>query len=147
MVTRQGEIASPFASELIFQFTPSYLYEWDEPRRGDLPAGGPAVDEALLEPLLQGSAAGRWLDPQAVGRVESRLRRRSLAPRTADEMAELLRELGDLTPSELFGPMEAQLELLERQGRAIPIMLGGTRGAETVDPGRGARSLSPGLRA
>ena len=54
VVTRQGEIASPFASELIFQFTPTYLYEWDEPRRADLRAAGPAVDEDLLDSLLQG---------------------------------------------------------------------------------------------
>ena len=35
VVGRRGEIPSPFASELIFRFTPQYLYEWDEPRRGD----------------------------------------------------------------------------------------------------------------
>ena len=119
VVTREGEIASPFASELIFQFTPTYLYQWDEPRRGDLRPGGPAVDEDLLDALLQGSGAGRLLDPQAVGRVESRLRRRGHAPRTAEEMAETLRALGDLAPSDLFGAMEHFLKELEAQGRAV----------------------------
>jgi ATP-dependent Lhr-like helicase len=128
VVLRQGEIASPFASELIFQFTPTYLYEWDEPRRGDLRPGGPVVDEDLLDALLRssGSMAGRLLDPQAVGRVDGRLRRRTHAPRTAEEMAETLRALGDLAPSDLFGPMEIFLRELFAQGRAIEIELAGT---------------------
>ncbi|MGZ6074630.1 MAG: DEAD/DEAH box helicase [Isosphaeraceae bacterium] len=67
IVTRQGEIASPFVSELIFQFTPSYLYQWDEPRRGDLRPGGPAVDEDLLDALLLAPGGARLLDPQALG--------------------------------------------------------------------------------
>jgi ATP-dependent helicase Lhr and Lhr-like helicase len=131
IVTRQGEIASPFASELIFQFTPSYLYQWDEPRRGDLRPGGPAVDEDLLDALLEAPRGARLLDPQAVGRVESRLRRRGLAPRTAEEMAETLRTLGDLSSSELFGPSERLLEKLRQDGRAVQIDL-----PETAEPVR-----------
>ena len=68
LVTRQAEIASPFASELIFQFTPTFLYEWDEPRRGELRPGGPAVDEDLLDALLQApdaEAAARAPGPLA----------------------------------------------------------------------------------
>jgi ATP-dependent Lhr-like helicase len=126
VVTRQGQIASPFASDLIFQFTPAYLYQWDEPRRGELRPGGPAVDEDLLDALLEAPQAGRLLDPQAIGRVESRLRRRERAPRTAEEMAETLRSLGDLSPSELFGPMERLLEELRVEGRALLIELPGT---------------------
>ena len=126
IVTRQGEIASPFASELIFQFTPSYLYEWDEPRRGDLRPGGPAVDEDLLDALLLAPGGARLLDPQALGRVEGRLRRRGLAPRTAEEMAETLRALGDLSTTELFGPVERLLEELRADGRAVRIDLPGT---------------------
>ena len=126
VVTRQGEIASPFASELIFLFTPTYLYEWDEPRRTDLRPPGTVVDEDLLESLLQGPDTNRLLDPQAVGRVEGRLRLRGLAPRTAEEMAETLRALGDLSQSELFGPMEKLLFELETQGRVCRIMLDGT---------------------
>jgi ATP-dependent Lhr-like helicase len=126
VVTRQGEIASPFASELIFQFTPTYLYEWDEPRRADLRAPGAVVDEDLLDSLLRGPDPNRLLDPQAVGRVEGRLRRRGLAPRTAEEMAETLRSLGDLSPSELFGAMEKLLVELEGDHRARRITLPGT---------------------
>jgi ATP-dependent Lhr-like helicase len=118
VVTRRGEIASPFASELIFQFTLTYLYEWDEPRRRDVPRGASAgVDHGLLSHLL---------DPRAIGRVEGRLRGQGRPPRTIDEMAETLRHLGDLTADELTGPMLGFLKELEAQGRALLIDLPGT---------------------
>ncbi len=126
IVYRQGEIASPFASELIFKFTPSYLYEWDEPRRADLRPGSPAVDLELLDAVLEAPGWTRLLDPQAVERVEGRLRRRGLAPRTIEEMAETLRALGDLTSSELFGSVERMLMELREQGRVVRIDLPGT---------------------
>jgi ATP-dependent Lhr-like helicase len=126
VVARQGEIASPFASELIFRFTAAYLYEWDEPRRSDRPAAGAAVDEAILDPLLDPEAHARWLDPSAIGRVEDRLRGAGLPPRSAEEMAETLRRLGDLAPTELTGPMLGFLEELHSQRRATTIELVGT---------------------
>ena len=126
VVARQGEIASPFASDLIFRFTAAYLYEWDEPRRADRPAAGAVVDEELLDPLLDPQAHARWLaDPAAVGRERGSPPR--LRPgRSADEMAETLRRLGDLAPSELAGPMLGFLEELRSQGRAATIELAGT---------------------
>ena len=126
VVARPGETASPFSSALIFQFTAAYLYEWDEPRRSDRQPAGAAVDEALLDPLLDPRAHALWLDPSAVGRVEHRLRGAGLPPRSADEMAETLRRLGDLAPGELAGPMLGFLEELRAQGRAVTIELAGT---------------------
>ena len=126
VVGRRGETPSPFAADLIFRFTSQYMYQWDEPRRGDRPADGPAVDEDLLDPLLDPSSYAHWLDPGAIGRVEGRLRGAGHPPRTADEMAETLRRLGDLAPGELSGPMLAFLADLEAQGRAVAIELPGT---------------------
>ncbi len=126
VVTRAGEVASPFASELIFNFTSAYLYEWDEPRRADRQPAGAVVDLDLLDPLLDPATHALWLDPGAVGRVEDRLRGVGRPPRSADEMAETLRHLGDLTPSELAGPMLGFLEELRAQGRAGTIELAGT---------------------
>jgi len=126
VVTRQGEIPSPFVSELIFRFEHHYLYQWDEPARHDRPAGRSAVDAELLDPLLDPSTAALWLDPAAIGRVENRLRGAGRPPRTAEEMADTLRLFGDLAPSELAGPMQAFLNELALQGRACTLTLPGT---------------------
>jgi ATP-dependent Lhr-like helicase len=126
IVERWGEIPSPFASGLIFKFSLKFLYEWDEPVRGDVARTGAGVDESLLDPLLDPSLNARWLDPDAIGRVEGRLRGVGHPPRSSDEMAEWLRRLGDLSTSEIFGPMRAFLADLQAQGRASMIMLSGT---------------------
>ena len=127
VVRRAGEIPSPFTSELIFQFTAAHLYEWDDPKRNDRRPAASVVDEDLLEPLLRSGRLDDWLLPDAIGRVENRLRRLGRPPRTADEMAEHLRLLGDLTSSELSGPMEAFLAELRESGRVLSIELSGTR--------------------
>ncbi|WP_406696862.1 DEAD/DEAH box helicase [Singulisphaera sp. Ch08] len=126
IVTRRGEIASPFAADLIFRFTSQFLYQWDEPRRADRQAGRAAVDEGLLDPLLDPASQAHWLDPNAIGQVDSRLREVGRPPRTVDEMAETLLRLGDLAPGELSGPMLGFLVELHAQGRAAEIELPGT---------------------
>ena len=125
VATHRGEISSPFTSELVFRFTMKYMYEWDEPVRPARESTGPIVDDSELDPLLDPSSRRLWLDPDAVGRVESRLRSAGRPPRSVDEMAERLREVGDLTPSELAGPMLGFAEALRAQGRAAIIRLEG----------------------
>ena len=124
--TRRGEIPSPFTSALIFEFTAAHLYELDQPKRSDLQPAGSLASDVMLEPLLRGGAAQDWLDPQAVARVENRLRNHGMSPRSVEEMAERLRLLGDMTPSEVGGPMAAFLAELEQTGRAVRIELAGT---------------------
>ena len=126
VVRRQGEIPSPFTSELIFLFTAAHLYEWDDPKRSDRRPVGSVVDEDLLEPLLRGGPVDDWLAPEAVGRVENRLRHVGRPPRTVDEAAERLRLLGDLTRSEVGGGMDQFLTALRSAGRALTIELAGT---------------------
>ena len=116
VVTREGEVPSPFASDLIFKFTQSFLYQWDEPVKDSGPRSNP-VDAALLDSLLE---------PTAIGRVEARIRGFGHPPRTLDEMAEALRSLGDLTPAELHGPMLGFVETMAETGRALRIDLPGT---------------------
>jgi len=82
VVTRDGEVASPFAADLVFRFTQSFLYQWDEPARDPTRSGDP-----VATPLLDG-----LLEPSAIGRVEARLRGVGHPPRTVDEMAETLRQ-------------------------------------------------------
>ena len=121
VVTRDGQVASPFAADLVFRFTQSFLYQWDEPARDPARTGEPTTI-ALLDGLL---------DPAAIGRVEARLRGVGHPPRTLDEMAEALRQLGDLTPAELTGPMGGFLQDLTASGRALTITL-----VRTDDPDR-----------
>ncbi|WP_422926865.1 DEAD/DEAH box helicase [Singulisphaera sp. PoT] len=139
VVARRSEIASPFVSDLVFRFTQEYIYQWDEPKRTDRRPVAGAIDDALLSPLLEENTRSLWLDPDAIARVENRLRGSGKPPRTVEEMAEMLRRLGDLTPSELAGPMLGFLNELEGQGRAVAIELPGTAeptrwiGAEEAD--------------
>jgi ATP-dependent Lhr-like helicase len=126
VVQRSGEIPSPFTSELIFLFTAAHLYEWDEPKRSDRQDTGSVVDLDLLGPLLRGGPIDGWLAPEALGRVENRLRQIGRPPRTLDEAAERLRLLGDLTILEAGGPMAAFLADLQAGRRAVSIELAGT---------------------
>ncbi len=118
VVRREGEIPSPFTSELIFFFTAAHLYQWDEPVRNDRSPGGSTIDEVLLASLLQNGDLRERILPQAIGRVENRLRNQGRQPRTADEMAEHLRVVGDLSPAEISGGMPTLLEELRNAGRA-----------------------------
>jgi len=126
VVTRRGETPSPFVSDLIFRFELHFMYQWDEPKRDDVRSPRAAIDADLLDPLLDPATASLWLDPSAVGRVESRLRGVGHPPRSAEEMAETLRRLGDLAPSELTGPMHLFVTELERDGRCRALTLPGT---------------------
>ena len=119
--TRRAETPSPFASALLFGFTAAQMYNYDdvEPERGR----GAALDQQLLQQLVSPEKQEHLLDPRAVHQVEKRLRGLGMPPRTATEMAEWLRRLGDLTPAELEGPMAAFLEELRAEGRALLIEL------------------------
>lgn len=116
VVARDGEAASPFAADLVFRFTQSFLYQWDEPPRDPGKSGDPSAT-----PLLDG-----LLEPAAIGRVEARLRGLGHPPRTPDELAETLRRIGDLAPSELHGPMAGFMADLQRVGRVVTVELAGT---------------------
>ena len=93
-------------------FTAAQMYEWDEPKRSDRKPAGSVVDDRLLEPLLRGGPLGHWLDPRrsAGSRTACGPGR---PPRSADEMAEQLRLLGDLTASKYAGRWRHFLAELE----------------------------------
>ncbi len=85
----------------------------------------------MLEQLVSPRNQQHLLDPRAVGQVERRLRGLGQPPRSIAEMAEWLRRIGDLTDSELEGPMAEFLTALQADGRAVRLDLPGV-----VDPGR-----------
>jgi ATP-dependent Lhr-like helicase len=117
------ESPSPFAQDLLFAFTMAHMYDYDASEAE--PGGAPALDSALLDQLL-GAGKEPLIHPQAVMHVESRLRGVGKPPRSATEMAEWLRRLGDLTIDELHGPMAGFLAELERDGRAFQLELAGS---------------------
>ena len=88
--TRRGEIPSPFTSELIFEFTAAHLYEWDEPKRGDLPPAG----SICQRPDARAAAARRALRP--IGSI----RRRSAGWRTGCGITDCRREPSRRWPSD-----------------------------------------------
>ena len=120
VVKRRAEAPSPFAAGLLFSFTAAFMYDYDQvDPRGE----SAALDRQLLDQLL--APERHRLDPRAVFQVERRLRGLGRPPRTAEEMAEWLRRLGDLAPSELEGPMAGFLAELESAGRACRVTLPG----------------------
>ena len=116
IATRRAETPSPFASGLLFSFTAAYMYQYDRTEAEG--AGAGTLDRRLLEQLVAPERQAHLLDPRAIHQVERRLRGLGQPPRSATEAAEWLRRLGDLSPSELEGPMAAFLQELETDGRA-----------------------------
>ena len=143
---RAGEVPSPFTSELIFQFTAAHLYEWDDPKRSDRRPSASVVDEDLLAPLLRGDA------DSTTGFHPRRLAGSKIAcdvwagPRErSTRWPSTLRLLGDLTASELSGPMEAFLAELAEAGRALVDRAARYPGTVSLDLGRRAIALRCGV--
>ncbi|MCK4590503.1 MAG: hypothetical protein KAT86_02015 [Candidatus Latescibacteria bacterium] len=129
IAVREGPRPSPFTSSLLFDFTATYLYEWDEPKAGARIA--PAVDQELLKELLQPEAVAGLLDDDAVKQMESRLqgKREGYKARTDTELVELLRRIGDLTREEieerLVGDTSETLSRLSTEHRLLQIFIPG----------------------
>jgi len=121
VLTRRLETPSPFAAGLLFAFNAGFMYQYDgvEPE----PARSTGLHQELLDQIVAPGQYAHLLDPRAVLQVERRLRGLGQPPRTATEMAEWLRRLGDLAPSDLEGPMAAFLGELEADGRAKRLSL------------------------
>ncbi len=129
IVSRRAETPSPFAGSLRFAYAAAFMYQYDgvEPGPSDSQA---TLDRQLLEQLINPDRPGPLVDRRAVDQVEHRLRGLGRPPRSPTELAEWLRRLGDLSPSDLQGPMAAFLEKLEGDGRAKRLALPGCREPE-----------------
>jgi ATP-dependent Lhr-like helicase len=117
------ETPTPFAASLLFSFTMAYMYQYDDVEPGSRDAV--PLNRELLDHLVGGSGDRLALDARAVQQVDRRLRGTGRPPRTAAEMAEWLRRVGDVSPSELEGPMGTQLAELEGDGRVQRLTLPG----------------------
>jgi ATP-dependent Lhr-like helicase len=123
VLTRRLETPSPFAATLLFAFNMGYQYQYDGVEGG--PGESAPLDRQLLDQLIAPGRHQDLIDARAVHQVERRLRGLGQPPRSAAEMAEWLRRLGDLTPADLEGPMAAFLAELEGDGRARRVDLPG----------------------
>ncbi|WP_410588566.1 DEAD/DEAH box helicase [Amycolatopsis sp. lyj-23] len=141
--------ASPFARSLLFGYIGMFLYETDAPL-AERRAAALSLDSALLAELLGTEAIRELLDPEAVAEVERSLQR--LEPerhaRSAEDAADLLRFLGDLTVEEAAerGIQAGWLTELESARRAIRVRIGGSeRFLAIEDAGRVRDALGTAL--
>ena len=122
---------SPFAQSLLFNWIAAYMYEGDAPL-AERRAAALALDRDLLNDLLGTEELRELLDLGAIADVELNLQ--CLADgrkaRSADELHDVLRKLGDLSSEELdarseTGDAAVFLQELLQHKRAISVGVGG----------------------
>jgi ATP-dependent Lhr-like helicase len=122
--------ASPFAQSLLFNWIAAYMYEGDAPL-AERRAAALSLDRDLLRDLLGAEELRELLDPGVLADVELELQcvadgRRA---RSADELHDVFRKVGDLAAAEVDlrsdGSAGEWLDDLTRTRRVIEIQLGG----------------------
>ncbi|MFV0461111.1 MAG: DEAD/DEAH box helicase [Actinomycetales bacterium] len=147
MVEVETDQPSPFARSLLFGYVAQFLYEGDSPL-AERRAAALALDPQLLAELLgtdQVTRLADLLDPDVVHGVHAELQRTSSdrQARSLDEVADLARILGPLTPDEIAArcrepeQVPAWLDRLISSRRLIDVRIGGQRMlAAAEDAGR-----------
>ena len=142
MVGVDTQHASPFAQSLLFRWIAVFMYENDAPL-AERRAAALALDRDLLRELLGSEDLRELLDERAIDDLELELQ--SLAEtrraRSADDLHDLLRRLGDLTREELRVRATEDptrwIDALVRERRVIPVRVAGEdRLAAVEDAGR-----------
>lgn len=128
------EAASPFARSLVFDYVAAFLYEGDAPL-AERKAQALTLDRNLLRELIGGGELRDLLDPEVLDEVEAELQQ--LAPerraRSADELHDLLRRVGDLSRDELAAratlevptELDGALRTLMASRRIAPVRIAG----------------------
>ncbi len=125
--------ASAFASSLLFDYVAAYMYDGDTPL-AERRAQALTLDRDLLRELLGQEELRELLDPDALADLELSLQAlvEDRQARTADQVHDLLRRLGDLSTDEagartIGGRVEASLHLAELAAsrRAVRARIGG----------------------
>ncbi|MBT8227217.1 MAG: DEAD/DEAH box helicase, partial [Dactylosporangium sp.] len=121
---------SPFARSLLFGYIGSFLYEGDAPL-AERRAAALALDPTMLGELLGRVELRELLDAGVITDTELRLQwlAPDRTPRGPEDVAEMLRLLGDLAEDEALarGADPDWLAALERTGRALPVRIAGQR--------------------
>ena len=156
VVTVDTGKASPMASSLLFNWIAAYMYEGDAPL-AERRAAALALDRDLLRDLLGAEELRELLDPEVLADVELELQciSEGRRARSADELHDVFRKVGDLSADEVElrcdGPpgdgagedRTGWLAGLLDERRVIEVALG-RRAA--LHRGRGCRALSRCLR-
>jgi ATP-dependent Lhr-like helicase len=137
--------ASPFAQSLLFGWIAVYMYEGDAPL-AERRAAALALDRDLLRDLLGAEELRELIDPVVLADLELSLQRLvdGRRARTADELHDLLRELGPLSRWDVearatLGPTEVgeHLAALVHDHRAIELTVADeARFADAADAAR-----------
>src|SRR3954451_3780151 len=121
--------ASPFAQSLLFNWIAAYMYEGDAPL-AERRAAALSLDRDLLRELLGAEELRELLDPGVLADIELELQRLAdgRRARTADELHDVLRLVGDLTAEEVSARCEpgrgaAFLAELSEARRAIEVRI------------------------
>ncbi|WP_436970751.1 Lhr family helicase [Micromonospora rifamycinica] len=128
LVEVESERPSPFARSLLFGYVGAFLYEGDAPL-AERRAAALALDSALLGELLGRVDLRELLDPAVLAETERQVRWRTdqRRPRDAEDVAELLRVVGDLSEAELAErgvPVDWPVELAAAR-RALRVRIAG----------------------
>ena len=149
LVTVDTQKASPFAQSLLFSWIAAYMYEGDAPL-AERRAAALALDRDLLRELLGAEELRELIDADVLADLELDLQSLSdhRRARSADEVHDLLRRLGDLSLAEIDlrsaepgAAVEWAASLVERAARhrAADRRRGAPRGGR----GRGALPRRP----
>ena len=143
--------ASPFAQSLLFNWIAAYMYEGDAPL-AERRAAALSLDRDLLRELLGVEELRELLDPEVLAELELELQclTQTRQARSADELHDVLRRVGDLTEVEAdlrcVADGAAWLHQLVNERRAIQVHVGGeTRFAAAEDAARYRDALGSSL--
>jgi ATP-dependent helicase Lhr and Lhr-like helicase len=126
-------VPSPVAASMLLQFASVYLYEGDAPKL-ERQIQALSLNRELLGQLLDDGVLPDLLRPEAIENVTRQLQHLAdgYQARTADELAVMLRELGDLTADEIqvraLGDARQWLLRLMAEGRAMTVTIPTSRG-------------------
>jgi ATP-dependent Lhr-like helicase len=131
LVVEEAELPSPLARSLDQRFAMQYVYEYDQPR-GERQIAQLSLNRALLAELLQDGRLAELLKPEAVADVAARAARTApeARARSAEELAQVLFELGDLSSTEVAARAVADdwsewIRQLAGEERIVPLRIAG----------------------
>jgi ATP-dependent Lhr-like helicase len=131
LVETETATPSPFAASLLFGYVGAFMYEGDSPL-AERRAAALSLDPTLLAELLGRVELRELLDPDVVAGTGRQLQHLSpdRAARDAEEVADLLRQLGPLTTDEVAAraggaDVGGWLEALYAAKRALPVSFAG----------------------